>query len=95
MRDKRIAAMTDRALLDWLIAADHDSDVTPAEFDAFTSMRRGLSVVFARLTSAQRRWAEDVVRRAMPFSAADAPRGREVETPAVLKNLPLKPPGRR
>jgi hypothetical protein len=51
------------------------------------------------LTERERLWVNDVIDREEPryanlVSRGLVPRGKEVETPAVLKVLPLKPPGR-
>jgi len=53
------------------------------------------------LSFKQKSWINDVVRRldivepaANLVSRGLVPRGAEVETPYVLRNLPLKPPGR-
>jgi hypothetical protein len=46
------------------------------------------------MTATQRHWAITVVRRIMPLDAAEVPRGKPVETPAVLRDLPMAPPGR-
>lgn len=94
LRDERIAKMGDLELLRVLVTEPRDADVTDDEFSAFVDMilhvRAG-----SLLTRKQRAWAEEVARRITPVRAAEAPKGREVPTPAVLQNLPLKPPGRR
>jgi hypothetical protein len=51
------------------------------------------------LSPRRRTWANDALDRFEPRAAnlvsrGLVPRGREVPTPAVLRNLPLKPPGR-
>jgi hypothetical protein len=49
------------------------------------------------LTQKQRAWAKEVVGKPVYenlISSGRAPHGREVPTPAVLQNRPLKPPGR-
>lgn len=90
-RNKRITAMTDVALLRLLIV---DVDLTDAEHEAFMDM-----IHYAEnpdpLTKKQRKWAEEVARRVVPLDANETPLGKEVPTPEVLKNLPLKPPGRQ
>ena len=53
-----------------------------------------------QLTEKQREWVTSVHKRIVPayanlFSRGLVPRGREVETPAVLLNLPKRPPTRR
>ena len=80
-----------------IIAADEREDEAA---DAFRAMlERG-----AALTPKQRAWAVGVATGkfvdAEPeyenlVSSGRVPRGREVETPAVLRVLPLRPPGRR
>jgi hypothetical protein len=54
------------------------------------------------LSDSQRKWLAEVHERicGVPtyenaWSAGKVPRGREVETPAVLRNLPKRPPPRR
>jgi hypothetical protein len=50
------------------------------------------------LTSKQRTWASEVVGKPVYenlVSNKQVPRGREVPTPAVLLNRPLRPPGRK
>lgn len=55
---------------------------------------------FRELTDRQRVWAAAVRERFSPqyknlVSSGQVPRGREVPTPAVLQDLPKKPPVRR
>ena len=52
------------------------------------------------LSMRQKTWANDVIDRDEPraenlVSRGLVPAGRPVEVPEVLKNLPLKPPGRK
>ena len=50
------------------------------------------------LTAKQKKWAQDTLDEPEYenlVSSGKAPRGREVPTPAILRNRPLKPPGRR
>jgi hypothetical protein len=51
------------------------------------------------LSERQREWAQRVADIPGEYknlvSSGQVPRGREVPTPAVLQNRPLKPPGRR
>jgi hypothetical protein len=93
MKDPRlatIAALADRALVDKLLA---DDELTDQEREAFQRWRdQGWDL---RLTRQQRTWAEEVALRLMPIPADVVPRGREVETPEVLRNLPKRPPPRR
>ena len=87
MKDPRpgiIAALTDRELLDKLLA---DDELTEYERSAFGEWRG--------LMHTPRAWAEEVALRLMPIPADAVPRGREVATPDVLKNLPKRPPPRR
>lgn len=79
-----------------------DGGLTAEEVVAFEDMRQFLGRrPEATLSKAQREWAE---RRAGDLGLswgdparrnANVPRGREVETPAVLRDLPKRPPGRR
>jgi hypothetical protein len=49
------------------------------------------------LSEKQRKWAMEVVGKPVYenlVSSGKVPRGREVQTPAVLQNRPLRPPGR-
>lgn len=93
-RNDTIARLPDVALLDRIVA---DGDATAEEKKAFGEMR-GLILAGERrrLSGKQRAWAEEVLRRVTPIDASLVPRGREVETPAVLRpeNLPKKPPRR-
>jgi hypothetical protein len=96
-RNARIAALDDRTLLR-LLLQDFGDDVSSEERDAFdgmlrTTVRSSMSLV--PLTQKQRAWAEEVARRVVPFDSNEVPRGKEVATPAVLKNLPKRPPGGR
>lgn len=54
------------------------------------------------LSEKQREWVRgvharlfDVTTYENAWSGGKVPKGRDVKTPEVLKNLPLKPPGRR
>ena len=92
-RDERIEAMSDLALLGALIA---DEDLDPTERSAFSDMRGDLlSEERLGLSKRQRAWAEEVMRRITPIRSEDVPAGRPVATPAVLQNLPKRPPPRR
>ena len=88
-------SMTDIELLTLLIA---DTDLPEYERSAFADMRVQITDTVgepdARLSKKQRAWAEEAARRVVPLRAEDVPRGKEVETPEVLRNLPTKPPGR-
>jgi hypothetical protein len=79
-----------------------DVDLREGEQDAFAEMLEGLREGrYASLTRRQREWASEVALRigAIGYenlvSSGGVPVGRPVETPAVLRHLPMKPPGRR
>jgi hypothetical protein len=99
-RDKRIARMTDHDLLN-LLLADATGGVRPDEHKAFGEMRRwvaddlGAPIVGRVLSTKQRTWVEEAARRIVPVDSRDVPKGKPVEKPEVLKNLPLAPPGRK
>ena len=91
-RTEKIAKMTDRAIVVLLLREESLSDGARKAFSEMLAWLdrgegRGLSVK-------QREWVESALLEYTPIAAADVPRGREVETPAVLKNLPTKPPRR-
>lgn len=96
-RDARIAAMDDGTLLEVVLES---GELSETETHAFADMKAGLENYemeageVGRLSKRQRAWLEEVGRRVVPIRAEDAPRGREVPTPEVLKNLPKRPPGR-
>lgn len=94
IRNEAIRKLSDVDLLDRVLS-DRSGDVSTAERKAFQEMR-GAIVLEERtaLSKRQRAWTEEACRRIMPINAADVPRGREVATPHVLQNLPMKPPGR-
>ena len=95
-RNVRIAAMTDRELLELLC---RDDDVRPDEYAILASMRaqvlNHLGEQDGHLSKKQRAFAEDIAHRVVPFDAREVPQGRPVETPSVLQNLPKRPPPRR
>jgi hypothetical protein len=95
-RNARIALLPDLALLRALGAEEgvRDEGLSDVEFTAFVDMLRDVKAGLS-LTPKQREWAEDAARRILPYAAEDTPRGREVLTPEVLKNLPKSPPRRR
>lgn len=79
-----------------------DVDLREGEQDAFAEMLEGLREGrYASLTRKQREWAIEVSVRigAVGYenlvSSGGVPIGRPVETPQVLRNLPMKPPGRK
>lgn len=79
---------------------DHADELTDVETEAFAGMRFGLQLQFHELTDRQRTWVTSVYERIVPqyanlVSRGLVPRGREVPTPAVLQNLPKKPPPKR
>ena len=91
-RTEKIAKMTDRAIVVLLLREESLSDGARKAFSEMLAWidrgeGRGLSVK-------QREWVESALLEYTPIAATDVPRGREVETPAVLKNLPTKPPRR-
>jgi hypothetical protein len=95
IRNAEIERLKDPDLLRRIVGPPRDPALNDAEFVAFVDMLRELrSGRQQYLSRRQREWAEEVCRRITPIKAADVPRGREVETPAVLCNLPKAPPGR-
>jgi len=96
----------DIAMLQQLL--DHSDRLRDGEGDVFSSMLAKLDTAYserryAKLTDAQRHWVTDAANRLElenpnddPHERnRDVPRGKEVPTPAVLRNLPKAPPGRR
>lgn len=74
-----------------------ECELTEKEHEAFTDMHERLTAgVWRLLTRDQRSWAEDACKRydVATEPPKPVPRGREVEPPDVLRNLPKKPPGR-
>ena len=86
----RIAALTDQTLLWELISNDHE--LTPLERESFRDMDDALDRG-RKLSPKQRAWAEGVAKRFFPLVAGEVPKGKPVEKPAVLLNLPKHPPG--
>lgn len=95
----------DRALLRAVLDhPDHDRELGPEAVAAFEGMLDDLNARrWPKLTDKQRAWVRKVADRldvyvpgdgARPL-APEIPRGREVETPAVLRDLPKRPPGSR
>lgn len=89
----------DYALLSAALDAAKEAENSEAE-EAFASMLKRNKP----LTDKQRAWAEGMSEgkfvEAVPeyknlFSSGLVPRGNEVELPPVLRNLQMKPPGRR
>jgi hypothetical protein len=99
-RDKRIARMFDLDLLNVLLA-DTTGDIKPTERAMFEDMKRwvadglGEPITGRCLSTKQRSVAEDAAKRIVPIDVRDVPKGKEVPTPSVLKNLPKSPPKRR
>lgn len=89
-------AEEDLALLDKILEFALPED----QREAFTEMRREVKAGRReRLSGKQRQWARDVLDEHIPqyenlVSTGKVPRGREVETPEVLRNLPKRPPPR-
>jgi hypothetical protein len=89
----------DRDLLERLVRWSEENDpdgdrFDPAPFARMLSSNRPL-------TPKQRSWAKGLAERLLDepayenlASSGKVYRGREVATPAVLQNLPKKPPGR-
>jgi hypothetical protein len=90
-RTEKIAKMTDKAIVALLLK----EELSEGARIAFLEMNSWLAQGEGRgLSIKQREWVESALLEYMPLNASDVPRGKEVETPAVLKNLPLKPPKR-
>lgn len=90
---ERIACMRDLELLrevESLIA--HDERYAH-ELEAFVDMRHWVEAG-RFLNKKQRAWVEEVAAILFPLDSRYVPRGREVQTPDVLRNLPKRPPGR-
>lgn len=86
---------------------NHLDEMTEKEVLAFADMRFDLQAyggmeipsapMFRQLTEKQRAWVKSVHARVVPYyanlvSRGLVPRGKEVPTPAVLQNLPKRPP---
>jgi hypothetical protein len=73
--------------------------LTPKELEMFEKWFSDIdSGRRASLSERERIWVNDVVDREEPryanlVSRGLVPRGKEVETPAILRDLPMKPPG--
>ena len=94
-RNAKIAAMDDAVLLVLVTASPRDEAIRAEEWKAFAEMAADLrSGARKKLSPRQRAWAEEAARKVMPFDLKDVPVGRPVPVPAVLQNLPKKPPGR-
>ena len=80
------------------VGVDGDSALSDDEHDAFGDMLVRLEDGQRELTPKQRDWAEKAAERlglSVPRDNSRVPVGRPVETPAVLRNLPKRPPTRR
>jgi hypothetical protein len=106
MKNRDEDLKTLNAILTYADEQEDDEKVSEKEADAFRSMHQLLVEGFREeLTEKQRKWARGVAARirgeeAEPeyenlISNGLCPRGREVPTPAVLQNLPKRPPPRR
>jgi hypothetical protein len=91
-RTEKIAKMTDKAIVNALLKEDLGEDTRRAFSEMLAWLDRGEG---RGLSVRQREWVESALLEYTPISASDVPRGREVQTPEVLKKLPLKPPTRR
>lgn len=104
MKTVREIAKNYHVLLRMLIA--QKDDLTDTEEKGFGAILYRMNEAERRnsplvLSFKQKAWINDVVKRldivepaANLVSRGLVPRGAEVETPYVLRNLPLKPPGR-
>lgn len=92
-REERIKAMSDDDALAFCLGDDTLSDRERSVFEDMSDrLDRGF---ISCLSKAQRAWVEDALRRIVPLDSKLVPVGRPVVTPAVLLNLPKKPPGRK
>ena len=83
-----------------LLADVLKEEITDYERDAFSDMLDGLNTNRSVLSDKQRQWAKEVYEKFVPayenlVSEGRVPLGKPVPTPAVLLNLPKKPPTRR
>ncbi len=76
-----------------------NTELRETEREAFADMKQALVDEYHQLTEKQRAWV--MIRHGELFpqyenlvSRGLVPRGREVETPPTLRNLPKHPPGR-
>jgi len=93
--------MTDLESLSHLLA---DERLTDAEHEAFESMHGYILAHGPKLTPKQSAWIRAVASRleldageltGPAFASGAIPVGKPVAVPAVLRVLPLKPPGRK
>lgn len=84
-----------------LVEILESDEITDAERTAFTDMMATLeSGKYNSLSTKQADWVRSVHTRLnldepeKLVSRGEIPRGKEVPTPEVLKNLPKRPPGR-
>lgn len=85
--------------LSLLSKALHEAELDKSTRDAFESMLERLEDGRqVQLSAKQREWINDKLGNPTYLnlvSSGKVSKGREVPTPAVLLNRPLKPPGRR
>lgn len=81
--------------------ADGEPLLSGKEQQAFAGMLEALDR-FHQLTDKQRQWLKGVHERVLGvpqylnmWSSGQVPKGRDVPTPKVLQNLPLRPPPKR
>lgn len=87
----------DIAILVAILRPANEPELTEAERQAFREMHTNLTNgERSVLSRKQRVWASETEAKLRPLDAANVARGREVETPWMLRreNLPLRPPGR-
>jgi hypothetical protein len=86
----------DLQLLARILAKSNAPELTPNEEQMFAEMQALLlSGERHVLSRRQRALASDVWARLKPISLDEVPKGREVDLPEVLRNLPKRPPHRR
>lgn len=96
MNQKRNAELSDLELLNKTL----DCNVSEEIKEIFTKMRDTITAGQRYgLSFRQRQWVLDELEKHAPeyanlVSTGQCPRGREVETPAVLRNLPKRPPSK-
>jgi hypothetical protein len=86
----------DLTLLENVLAPEHEPEINEVERVMLLDIRSNITGPDPRwqtLSTRQRKLVESIWQRVRTI--VGAPRGREVATPAVLQNLPKKPPGRR
>jgi hypothetical protein len=79
---------------------DHADELRDDERAAFDDMRRQLvSGERQHLSQDQNKWVRERHEQVVPvyenaWSAGKVPKGKDVPTPKVLQNLPLRPPSK-